>query len=67
MSTFGYINVYCQMYGTKCLNLTIGYAICMLLVVWAPEFISNDTSFVFSGKCFVVGGLPLGILAVSAL
>lgn len=52
------------MYGTKCVNLTIGYVVCMLLVAWAPEFSPNNTSLVFSGNCFVVGGLPLGILAI---
>jgi hypothetical protein len=36
----------------------------MLLVVWAPEYSPNDTSLVFSGNCFVVGSLPLGILDI---
>jgi len=64
ISTFGYVKVYFQMYGTKCINLIIGYVVCMLLVVWAPEFSPNDTSFVFSGNCFVVGALPLGMLDI---
>jgi len=51
------------MYSTKCVNLTIGYVVSMLLVVWNPEFRPNYTSLVFSGNCFVEGGLSLGMLA----
>ena len=63
ISTFGYVNLYSQMYRTKCENLTIWYVVCMLLVFWIPEFSPNVTSLVFSGNYFVAGGLSLGMLA----
>jgi hypothetical protein len=51
-NTFGYVNVNLQMYGTKSVNLTIGYVVGMIMVIWAHEFIPNDTSLVSAVTTF---------------